>query len=380
MYTISMLTETLNHNSVSSFKFPARQLAALLQKSEQEVLDYYQQWKSNKKSANPGFDQAFIAGLVGQSKTTVSNFINQRFQNISAARQETLRQVIAALGYKPSQSAQLVRAKEKKVIAVLANITRTPSKDYSSAILEGIKSQANEYHYGLLIYDVTQEEQHGFIQRMPFLGLVDGLIIIGSMLGETEYLELARREIPVTLINPWSKVPRSARENTVVASIKADLIGLSTLLRHYQDRVQNPLLLTIAVDKFQQRQKKIALYQKYFGKEAQVLYLDNYSVASIEKLRPALELPRHDAFFCLADIVAICIKRYLQQEGLEALVTGYDNTDMARVFGIPTVNHNISKQGVEAFTRLFLALSYKKVNGRLPECEFAKLKSKFVGE
>ena len=372
-----MLADTHCRASVDVQNFPVEQLAAILQKPESELLQYYQSWKNSRKPNRLDFDQSFIAGLVGQSKTTVSNFLNRRFQNISAPKQELLRQVIDLLGYKPSQSAQLIRAKEKKVVGIVANITQTPSKHYISRILEGIKLQARKYRYSILLYDVTQAEQSDFIREMSFWGLVDGLIIIGSMLGPKDYQDLSRRGLPVSLINPWSEVPEPfARWGAVVGSIKADLIGLRDLFARYQSQVQAPLLLTISVDKYRQRQKKIDLYQKYYNGE--VLFLDHYSVESVEKAVNRLDFAKYDAFFCLADLVAIYIWRYLQRLGQKALVTGYDDSDLARIFGIPTVNHDIFAQGGEAFTRLFLALSYQKVNDGFLACEFRKLKSRFV--
>ena len=263
------------------------------------------------------------------------------------------------------------------MVGIVANITQTPSKHYISRILEGIKLQAKKYQYSILLYDVAQTEQSGFIQDMPFWGLVDGLIIIGSMLGAKDYHNLTRRGLPVSLINPWSEVPEEfARLGAVVGSIKADLIGLRDLFACYQGQVQAPLLLTISVDKYRQRQKKIDLYQKYYNGE--VLFLDNYSVESVEKAINQMDFAKYDAFFCLADLVAICIWRCLQRLGQKALVTGYDDTDLARMFGISTVNHDIFQQGVEAFTRLFLALSYQKINDGFLACEFRKLKSRFV--
>ena len=109
-----MLTDTHCRRSAAVQNFPVQQLSVILQKTESELLNYYQSWKNSRKPNRLEFDQSFIAGLVGQSKTTVSNFINRRFQNISAPKQEVLRQVIDLLGYKPSQSAQLIRAKEKR--------------------------------------------------------------------------------------------------------------------------------------------------------------------------------------------------------------------------------------------------------------------------
>ena len=142
-----MLTDTHCRKSAAVQNFPVQQLSVILQKPESELLNYYQSWENSRKPNRLEFDQSFIAGLVGQSKTTVSNFINRRFQNISAPKQEVLRQIIDLLDYKPSQSAQLIRAKEKKVVGIVANITQTPSKHYISRILEGIKLQAKNLSF-----------------------------------------------------------------------------------------------------------------------------------------------------------------------------------------------------------------------------------------
>ncbi|MDN6081653.1 MAG: helix-turn-helix domain-containing protein, partial [Leuconostoc sp.] len=59
-----------------------------------------------------------IAEMARVSKTTVSRFLNGKFDNMSEATKERIAETIAELDYHPSRQAQALKAKNSLLIGI----------------------------------------------------------------------------------------------------------------------------------------------------------------------------------------------------------------------------------------------------------------------
>lgn len=116
-----------------------------------------------------------IAELAKTSKTTVSFYLNGRFDKMSEETKNRISESIKATNYKPSIAARSLNAKSTKLIGVvIGDITNS----FSNQIVKGIESKAQEFGYQIIIgnsnYDPSREDE--LIEKMLNLG-VDGFII-----------------------------------------------------------------------------------------------------------------------------------------------------------------------------------------------------------
>ncbi|HEL0442645.1 TPA: LacI family DNA-binding transcriptional regulator [Streptococcus equi subsp. zooepidemicus] len=116
-----------------------------------------------------------IADLANTSKTTVSFYLNGRFDKMSQETKSRIKEAIEATNYKPSIAARSLNAKATKLIGVvIGDITNS----FSNQIVKGIESKAQEFGYQIIIgnsnYDPSREDE--LIEKMLNLG-VDGFII-----------------------------------------------------------------------------------------------------------------------------------------------------------------------------------------------------------
>ncbi|KHD44341.1 transcriptional regulator [Streptococcus uberis] len=116
-----------------------------------------------------------IAQLSNTSKTTVSFYLNQKFEKMSEETRKRIEDVIKETGYKPSALARSMNSKRTNLIGVLiGDITNT----FSNQIVKGIETVTKENNYQVLIgnsnYDSKNEDY--YIENMLNLG-VDGFII-----------------------------------------------------------------------------------------------------------------------------------------------------------------------------------------------------------
>ena len=116
-----------------------------------------------------------IAELAKTSKTTVSFYLNGKFDKMSEETKNRIKSTIEATNYKPSIAARSLNAKSTKLIGVvIGDITNS----FSNQIVKGIESKAQEFGYQIIIgnsnYDPSREDE--LIEKMLNLG-VDGFII-----------------------------------------------------------------------------------------------------------------------------------------------------------------------------------------------------------
>lgn len=116
-----------------------------------------------------------IAQLSQTSKTTVSFYLNHKYEKMSEETRQRIADVIQKTGYRPSAIARSMNSKKTNLIGVLiGDITNT----FSNQIVKGIETVTKEKGYQVIIgnsnYD-SKNEDH-YIENMLNLG-VDGFII-----------------------------------------------------------------------------------------------------------------------------------------------------------------------------------------------------------
>lgn len=116
-----------------------------------------------------------IAQLAGTSKTTISFYLNNRFDKMSEATKKRIDQAISDTGYTPSYAARSLNSKKMKLIGVLiGDITN----NFANQIVKGIDNEAKTKGYQLIMansnYNLEDEKKH--IDNMLAMG-VDGFII-----------------------------------------------------------------------------------------------------------------------------------------------------------------------------------------------------------
>ena len=140
---------------------------------------------------------AEVAKLCGVSKTTISRFLNGKYENISAETRERIRLKIEELDYRPNRSAQRLKAEHSMLIGCIIGDVCSP---FSGLLLSGINRVCEAAGYQVLFADSRDNPERekkaleGFIDNK-----VDGLIVNPS--GGNDELLISTRDsgIPVVL-------------------------------------------------------------------------------------------------------------------------------------------------------------------------------------
>lgn len=119
-----------------------------------------------------------VAERAGVSKSTVSQYLNGRFDYMSEKTKERIREAVSELGYVPNLIARSLKMDKTKTIGV---IVRDITGYYSSRTIRGIDDFCKENGYKVLIYnsDFDSETEASSLEALYQIR-VDGIIIASS--------------------------------------------------------------------------------------------------------------------------------------------------------------------------------------------------------
>ena len=140
---------------------------------------------------------ADVARLSRVSKTTVSRFLNGKFENISQQTRERIQTVIDELDYHPDPTAQRLKASRSMLIGCIIGDVSSP---FSALLLKGIMGACEVAGYQVLFADCADDpcrEKHA--AESLIANRVDGLIVNTAGGNEELYKALKNRGTPVVL-------------------------------------------------------------------------------------------------------------------------------------------------------------------------------------
>ncbi|MCF7945839.1 MAG: LacI family transcriptional regulator [Spirochaetia bacterium] len=362
-----------------------KKIGKILDVSEETVKLRLESWKEKSKKSSQSVNLKLVAALCDVSISTVSNYFNDKKGSISKELASQLDQLVIELGYYPSTAAKKLRSSDKMSIAYIAPISQSPSTEYYIDILKGIKSEADKFGYYIDIYDVGEGREKEFFNKAPFLGLVDGVIVVSSVVTGEDLIPLKNMHLPVFHINP-------RKEDTdipFVGSAFSEVGEIANLMEHVlvEQKCKNPVLLSVKLNNYNQREEKYNYFIEAlkkngidFSEDKNVVFLDTYSYAEGKKayIEALKKNPKTDAFICLSDIIAVPVLRSLEMDNRNAVVTGYANFEIAELFALTTIDQNIEELGATAFQRLYFAIKYIQHNSEFPQYTKDVISTKFI--
>ena len=138
-----------------------------------------------------------VAEQAGLSKTTISRYLNKRFDCMSEKSKNKIAAVIEELHYRPNNMARGLKSSKSRLIGLIVADISSP---FSSIVAKGISDCCKRYGYDVLIAhtDNDAEKEQKYIMSM-LDQRVDGLIV-NSTCQITEFLkDIATRYVPIVL-------------------------------------------------------------------------------------------------------------------------------------------------------------------------------------
>ncbi len=171
---------------------------------------------------------ADIAKETGLSATTISRYLNGKYEYMSEATRKRIAEAIGKSEYKPNKMARSLRLRQSQMIGVLVSDITSP---FSAIVFKGITEYCEPAGYTVLLADAgdNPETERKYIQSMLAQG-VDGLIINATGADVAYLNEVNRLHVPIVLADR----PVEGFEGMLVTSNIEE--SMNTILQFIKDK------------------------------------------------------------------------------------------------------------------------------------------------
>lgn len=140
-----------------------------------------------------------VAEAAGVSTTTVSRYLNKKYEYMSLKTRNRIEQVIDEMNYRPSSIARGLKSKKTNLLGVVIADIENP---FSSILMKGVNDICRQRDYQMLILNTDnsqQNEEEGILSLIDHN--VDALLINPTGYSSPIYAEMKKSNIPVVLID-----------------------------------------------------------------------------------------------------------------------------------------------------------------------------------
>lgn len=300
-----------------------------------------------------------IAREAGVSKTTVSRFLNGKYEYMSQETRKRIEQIIQSAHYRPNKLASSLKSNRSHQIGVLISDICNP---ISAILVRGISDVCETHGYSLTIYctDSNLEREQEGVERL-IDQRVDGILIHPSDRARSGAV-FADKAMPFAVVDrtidaPADTVTTDGREAT------------RTALEHlYAQGFRNLALFTEEPANISTRHERIEAFSSFYrahigeGAEAAVHVIDIRNPGQVRESVKALAEKQAGGPLAVFTTNGNCLLGVLtavRQLGLripdDLAVCGYDDWPWTELVtpGITVISQPVYQMGTEAAQLLF---------------------------
>lgn len=256
-----------------------------------------------------------VALKAGVSKSTVSQYINNRFEFMALPTRLRVEAAIKEMGYIPNQVAKSLKQKKTGTIGVIvANILHT----FSTEIIRAIEDECerNGFHLFVCNADDQPEKERSYIDTLV-AKQVDGLIIFPTNGNHDYYKQLKTAEFPIVFVDRMINKP--IFPTLLLDNEKASEIAVGQLAKKGREKIS--LVSTSINQNVTPRIERITGYKKAMSKYG--LAIDEEWIVARDRQEIGNELQRlwdsgnrPEAFFATNDLALIELLKFIKKNGL----------------------------------------------------------------
>ena len=256
-----------------------------------------------------------VAELAGVSKSTVSQYINNRYEFMAVPTKLRIEQSIKELGYIPNYVAKSLKQKKTATIGVIvANILHT----FSTEVIRSIEDECgkNGLHLFVCNADDQPEKERAYIE-MLLAKQVDGLIIFPTNGNDDFYKQLKQMEFPIVFVD--RKIDQPIFPTLLLDNESASQIAVDQLAGKGKKKIG--LVSTSIAKKVTPRIERIEGFKKSVAKAG--LAVEEDWIVAEERGLIGAELQkvwdsgnRPEAFFATNDLSVIELLKFIKKNGL----------------------------------------------------------------
>ena len=279
---------------------------------------------------------ADVAKAAGVSKSTVSQYLNKRFEYMGEKTKLKIEEAIEELGYQPNFIARSLKQKRTSMVGIIvANITHYFSTEISRAIEDFCHK--HDLHAIVCNADDDPEKEKKYIEMLR-AKQIDGLIIFPTGKNNDLYKRMVKQGYPVVFVD--RKV-----ENLEVFSIITDNTDSTyKAVQHLIEKGHQNIAFVVQPLTVSTRIDRLAGYKQAITDANIGVNPDFIIEASIPELKRKIEQlfsldVKPTAIFAANDRVLLAVLEFLKEKGIklgeELELIVFDNIPFAHLLEAP---------------------------------------------
>jgi LacI family transcriptional regulator len=300
-----------------------------------------------------------VAEKAGVSRSTVSRVVNHH-PNVREDVRERVLSIIQDTGYRPHPAARSLASHRTNVIGlVIPRSTHTFFNDpYFPALTGGVAEACNQHDYTLSLFLFkTEEDERRLIPRISRKGLVDGIIIQATHLGDNFIPQLSKGNVPFLVAGrPMNAPEASYIDVDNVGGAYEAVVHLINEGRKKIATVTCALNTSVGIDRFEGYKR--ALYSYGLTYDEKLVAEGEFSEQSGYSAAKVLLAQRPDAIFVGSDTMAVGAMRAIKELSMEVpkdiALVGFDDLPPALQIDpqLTTIRQPIRRFGAKAVETL----------------------------
>lgn len=296
-----------------------------------------------------------VADYAGVSKSTVSQFLNKRYNFMSAQTKEKIAQAIDSLEYQPNQLARSLKQKKTNLVAIVAS---NLSSRFTTELVSVIEKRMNTFGIDVIVAasEDNPEKEKKYVESL-IAKQVDGFLIFPTIENKDLYQQLAKRNYPIVFLD-------RVLEQVPISSVLLDnRLAIEESVQHLIDQnIKKIAILTFPVgvtNSITPRIERIEGYRSGLNKN-QIQINQKYIQSDLPENMPRLldQLFKMDdkpeAIVATNDILLEIVLTWVKENHVkipqELSIIGIDDVSFAKFYqpAISTIEQPIEEMGMAA--------------------------------
>ncbi|MEH7454924.1 LacI family DNA-binding transcriptional regulator [Gottfriedia acidiceleris] len=299
---------------------------------------------------------ADVARVAGVSKSTVSQFINKRFEYMGEKTKLKIEEAIDKLGYHPNYIAKSLKQKRTSMIGIIvANIMHHFSNEVSRSIEDFCNG--HDLHAIVCNADDDPEKEKRYIEMLR-AKQVDGLIIFPTCQNNELYESLIKEGYPVVFVD------RKVENLDVFSVITDNTESTIKAIHHLIENGHQNIAFAVQLLMVSTRRDRLKGYKQALLEAGLNINPDFILEAAIPDMKSKLEKlfsleEKPTAIFAANDRVFLAVMDFLKEKGIKLgknidLIV-FDNIPFAHLLETPIsfIVQPASEMGKKAAELLF---------------------------
>lgn len=307
-----------------------------------------------------------VATKAGVSKSTVSQFINNRYEYMAEETKVRVGEAVEELGYIPNYIAKSLKQKKTSTMGVIvANILHT----FSNEVIRAIEDvcEMNQIHMFVCNADDNPEKEKSYME-MLMAKQVDGLIIFPTGGNVDYYHTLKKADFPIVFVD--RKIESPIYPTFMLDNERAAIEAVNEIIRANKKKIG--LVSTTIEKNITPRIERIEGYKKILLEndleinEEWIIATKRQNITDeLEQLWRKGNFP--EAFFAVNDLSLIELLRFMNSKPLkipsDVSVTAVDDSAFLEIIipPITVVKQPSFEIGRDAATKLLELISTKQL-------------------